>query len=266
MGSRSVWLCVAVWMVFVLCLGCEEQPAEKQAAPPEEKAEVKKAPQPAAPIKKAEKAKPARKTRVTVAKITPPPRPEPAKKEPAKKAVEPEKKVAVPKPKTPPAIGPCKAEEKVWIVDDFEKGNNYWQVETWANPATLSIADGELKVELSGGKQDKSAIARAASLDMSDRSKLMLDVRNNTKKDVKLAIAFMTGGSNTFFETEPATVKPGTNKSISFDLKSEKFKSAATGWKHSAKLSDANAVKRVVILVYGDNKGEVRLDNIRFEK
>ncbi|MEW6358970.1 MAG: hypothetical protein AB1696_21740, partial [Planctomycetota bacterium] len=167
---------------------------------------------------------------------------------------------------SPPAIGPYKVEDAAWIVDDFGTGASYWQVETWANPATLRVADGELKIELGEGKHDKSAIARAATLDLSDRSKLILDVRNDGQKDVKVAIAFTTGGANTFFETEQATAKPGLNKNIAFDLKSEKFKSQATEWKHSAKISDANAVKRVIILIYGESKGVLCLDNIRFEK
>lgn len=295
MWTRSLCLSAAAWFILAFGLGCEEQAVEKKPAPVAEKAEPKaaqpkpevkpetkpetrpevkpeaKAPEkPAAPAQAPEPPKPAPKTEVTVAKVTPPEAPKPpappAPPQAPPAPAEPEKKVAPPKPPVPPPIGPYKGGDSVWVVDDFELGNNTWQVEAWANPATLSIADGALKVVLGEGKQDKSAIGRAASLDLSDRGRFTLDVRNGAAKDVKVAVAFMTGGGSTYFETEPAAAKPGVNKGVTFDLKSEKFKSAASNWEHKAKLLDANAVKRVCILIYGENKAEVALDNIKIEK
>ena len=285
MGSRLVCLLCAALMVLVCCMGCEEEAVQKKPQPKTEKAEAKAAkpaaPKPApkkvepkkpTPAPKKAAAKPVKKTQVTVAKVTPPAPKKTAKPTPAPKPAtkpaptQPEKKVTPPKPKAPPAISGFKTIDKVWVIDDFEQGKNHWKPETWANPAKTSTNTKELKVTLQDGKHDKSALYRTASLDMSDRGKFVLDVRNNTTKEVKLAIAFMTGGTPTFHETEAAAVKPGLCKNVTFDLKSTKFKSAATQWEHKAALNDPNAVKRVIILIYGGNQGEICLDNVRLEK
>ena len=41
---------------------------------------------------------------------------------------------------------------------------------------------------------------------------------------------------------------------------------AESKWEHKVKLSDANAVKNLYILVYFEERGEVCLDNIRIGK
>lgn len=189
---------------------------------------------------------------------------EPEKPVESEKPVEPEKPVE--SKKAAPSAEFYKAGEAVWVIDDFESDKNRWRVEPWADPAKLSISNAELKIELGDGEYGKSIISHVCSLDLSDRGSLVLNVRNKTGKPVKIAVALMTGGSSVFFESEGVAARAGLTKNMTFDLRSDKFKSAASKWEYKVKLSDASAVKCLCILVYRESTGEVCLDNIRVVK
>jgi len=190
-------------------------------------------------------------------------------------AKKPEAKKAEPEAKKPAAEGARrrrrtprglirtgKKEEAEWMIDDFEKSGNLWRVENWANPAACKIDKGQLQVTPGAGKHDKTALARWARLDMSDRTAWVLDVQNGTAKPLKIALAFWCGRPAKYAESAPVTVKPGLQKDVVLDLKAATFKTEASKWRHTVKLAGADAAYRVCILFY-NAKGTVGLDNIR---
>jgi len=162
-----------------------------------------------------------------------------------------------------------KPDQETWLIEDFEKVNR-WEVENWGNPAKLSVVKGkkgnELKIELQGGDKDKTAVSAFFPLNLAGRRRLVLNVRNGTGEDIKLAFALALGREGKYLESETVTVKPGDHADLAFDLESDKFKSEATGWKHEAKLGDEKRMRRLTFLFYTKASGEVALDEIRLTK
>jgi len=162
-------------------------------------------------------------------------------------------------------VGAFKPEDTVWVLDNFEHANR-WTVEPWANPAELSIVEGELKIALKGGDHDKAAISTPTRLNLADRNTLCLDVTNNMQKPIRIAVALLCGQPPVYFESTQVEIKSGKNKDVSFDLRSAKFKSEATQWKYGAQLIGKERVSRIYILFYTKESGEIRIDNVRFAK
>jgi hypothetical protein len=230
--------------------------AEPAPARPETTPAVE--PPPAKPIPAEPTGQPAELIVKAEPKVDPPVKPEPPAKPqpPARPATRP-----APVQPRAPAFNP---DDAVWVLDDFERGDaSAWSVKPWANPAGLSVADGQLAVDLEPGRNDKSAVGYPLKADMSSRKKFVLDVNNETGKRVVVALAFMTGDASTYFETEGRSAAPGVNKDLTFDLESSRFKCAAASWQHNSRLANPDSVKGLCILIYGEGKGRVLLDNIR---
>ncbi len=175
----------------------------------------------------------------------------------------------IPSPSSPPGRSPAKPgefqpDQPIWIVDDFARPKvGSWRVEPWANPATLSVEEEALKIELGTGRQDKSAVGCRFRVDLSTRRRILVDVRNETGQRVGIALALFTGQASTYFESEPRLANPGLNQDMAFELASSRFKCAASSWQHEARVADLGATKSLCFLIYGSGKGTVFLDNIR---
>ena len=55
------------------------------------------------------------------------------------------------------------------------------------------------------------------------------------------------------------------NKSVSFDLRSKRFKCAASSWTHKAAIQNPETVESILLCVYPRVSGSVTFDNIRLE-
>jgi len=183
---------------------------------------------------------------------TPEPKPIPPKPAPA------------PKPKPRPAAGfDSKALE--WVPENFEEGHNWGSV-PWknANPCRLKLLKGSqtgrLEMELLGGKQDKSALVRSLNrLDISSRSRIMMDIENQCGENIEIAIALVT---NTYHESRTQWLLPGLKRGISFDLTAGDFKCQASNWNHSARITRPNSALYLHILIYYNQPGKLIIDNI----
>ena len=118
------------------------------------------------------------------------------------------------------------------------------------------------------GSSDKCAVQRAIPLPwpFESRDQMVLDVYNENKSGVNLAMAFFTNHGRGFYESTGKYIKKGANKDVTYDLRSTKFKCAATGWNYGSPLKNPEAVNSVVLMIYPRSSGIVTFDNIRFVK
>ncbi len=150
-----------------------------------------------------------------------------------------------------------------WLLDDFEEGHR-WRSQTWknANPCNLTTIEGtqtkRLRVTLSGGDQDKSAITRMLRLDLTSRAELLMDIENKCSASVTIAIAVQT---DQYYESFTKILKPGLSRGVRFDLKSGDYKSAPN-WTHRASITRPDLLKWITILVYRKESGKIVFDNI----
>ena len=169
----------------------------------------------------------------------------------------------LPTPPRPAATFPVSASQ--WVLDTFEDGSHRWSPAPWqrANPCSLSIESGRatkrLCVTMRGGNFHKSAIVRRLRLDFKSRSRLVMDIFNQCREPVRIAIALET---DTYYESRWKMLKTGSNNSFSFNLDTGDFKCAATHWAHATYLSHPESLKHLYILLYYDRPGEIFIDNI----
>jgi len=168
-------------------------------------------------------------------------------------------------PPRPPAAVAFDPKAAQWVLDDFEKDHNWGNV-PWknVNPCRLKLLKGSqtgrLEMELLGGKQDKSALVRSLNrLDISSRSRIMMDVENQCGENIQVAIALVT---NTYYESRTQWLRPGLNRGVSFDLTAGDFKCKASNWNHSARITRPNSALYLHILIYYNQPGKVIIDNI----
>jgi hypothetical protein len=150
-----------------------------------------------------------------------------------------------------------------WVLDDFEDNTRRWRSATWGNPCALTImndADGKrLKAVFSPGKRDKYAISRRLNLNFSSRSSIVMDVYNNSKSSLPMALAITT---NEFYESRVVVLRPGVTNRVVFKLRTSDFKAASTSWSHRAKVNWSRKVSSICFLIYHDGAGEIVIDNI----
>jgi len=95
---------------------------------------------------------------------------------------------------------------------------------------------------------------------------LLMDVHNEGKGAFNLAISIFTRGGYGFYESTGRYIKKGSNKDVMFDLRSERFKSAQTGWAYKTAIKDPSATTAIVLMIYPRAPGVVHIDNVRFVK
>jgi len=181
-------------------------------------------------------------------------------------AVKPPAPAPAPIPPPVPTAPDFKDRDIEWVLDDFERGAVAWSSVRWpnANPCQLSrtVEDGSgrLKIVLTGGPHDKSAIVRPLRANFSTRLRLRMDVTNNCGEPLRIAIAIQT---NTYYESRwfPQPLPIGVNKNVSFNLQTSDYKCATTNWSAASRIGRLDAVTDVFILFY-NTSGEVLLDNL----
>ena len=154
------------------------------------------------------------------------------------------------------------------MIDDFE-GPIRWRSEAWGDPAKIKRVEGEtgnaVQVRFTPGKHRKSVIARSVSLDLSGAHRFALDVSNSSPTIVRVSIAMFTGEDRQYFESRPVSVPASSRRLVSFSLKGEDFKCAATHWAHKAQPADADKIKVLAIIFSAKGEATVQIDNVRAE-
>jgi hypothetical protein len=155
-------------------------------------------------------------------------------------------------------------DKSVWMIDDFERGIGGWQVEQWSDPSqvTAGTLDGSnaLSIEYTGGRETKTALAHFMKpLDVSTRTKILMDVQNNGKRSVKLSLML---DADQAYETRMNMVSPGVHKDVAFDIKGPVFKCQSDGWQqYKFPLGKPEAVRRIMLMV--NTPAQIIIDNIR---
>jgi len=183
-----------------------------------------------------------------------------------------------PEPATPPE-NPVQPEPNVEPkpqpqpkqLEGYE-ANTRWGVEQWGNAATCEVVVQEgggdnriLSVAWTQKDKDKVAIRLNTDLDLTDKTKVTFDVCNMAQKPVSIGVAFNTLPGYQFFESIALNAPAGKWVPMEIDLTSQRFKCAATNWRHKAAIANKDNVKDIFILIYNrDAQGVVYLDNFRF--
>jgi len=137
-----------------------------------------------------------------------------------------------------------------------------WRVETWANPATLTLEPGSAVVIRQGaGTSDKWAFSMDRAVDLSSYTRLAFDIESD--QPVRLSTALWTGPGQTMFETPIETSRGGRWRQVSFALGGRRFKCQATNWQFGAELENPESVARVTLLVYDRSQTPLRIRNVR---
>ena len=157
------------------------------------------------------------------------------------------------------------------MLDDFEGEEILWKLASWGSPGKLSIVDREgsarLALAYTRTHVDKCVIQRkiGRECEFGKRRRLVLDAYNESAYGLQLTVGFFIGDGKGFYESIGKHVRKGTNRDISFDLMSQRFKCAKSGWANASPLEDRDQVTAMVIFVYPRGPGVVTFDNIRLE-
>jgi len=190
---------------------------------------------------------------------------------------EPVKVVDDPEPQEPPEPGPDapnvepQPEAQPKLVDGYES-NTRWTIEQWGNAATCEsvVQDGGgdnriLSIAWTQKDKDKVALRLNVDLDLTDKTKLTFDACNMAEKPLSIGIAFNTLPGYQFFESIAINAPTGKWVPVEINLADERFKCAATNWRHKAAIANKDNVKDIFIMIYNrDPSGVLYLDNIRF--
>jgi hypothetical protein len=157
--------------------------------------------------------------------------------------------------------------ELMWVPVDWE---NVGQVELSLNDEEATEHTHSLKVDMmeeSIGWKNKVTFSREDSLNL-EGAKVVMDVYAPYDPGINIAIGFDTGDEWTFYESEITPLKKGWNKDITFDLVDLNFKCRESEWKYNRKLTDADNIKKMHIMIYRPSRMEVQtvyIDNIRIK-
>ena len=148
-------------------------------------------------------------------------------------------------------------------IDDFE-GENAWVRERWANDVRLVVVmrddNRRLRMSLQPGDKKYWACGRKLNLDLTSFDALQIDVFNEMNSEIKLAIAFIT---DDYYESQAIPIPPDISSGITFRIRTSDFKSPSTDWKHTTSVKRLDKVESLVLVVYAEGEGTVRVDNIR---
>jgi len=131
-----------------------------------------------------------------------------------------------------------------------------WRPEKWASPAAVSRkklegAPAHISVDCREGDKGKWVVTLSQDMDLSKFNSLNLFIRSD--KPVKLAVGVWTaepGEKHLLFESRTVMLKPGGWQELKLFLHNG-FKSAATDWKHSARIGNPAKTRAISLLIYG---------------
>lgn len=159
------------------------------------------------------------------------------------------------------------------VYDDFEKENE-WAVESAADHAELSLADGNasegaraLCVKFKACGKGQFEIRREVDLNLSGARHLSVDILNEADPmQVKLAVRTYPGMK--LFESPAQPLEKGWNKNLQFGLTSKDISSKGDSV-YSSDWSYYNDMVTRLSFVFGEEdnqEGTVYVDNMRFDR
>jgi hypothetical protein len=154
--------------------------------------------------------------------------------------------------------------------DGLERDRD-WRPLTWDNPCSASVwkraegaADVVLVVGLEGGESDKAGVSRSVSLSFAETGTLRMDVYNPTSRRIPVAFAVFSSVDRVYSESKAGNAGPGWNR-LEFDLGASTFKTAASEWRHTAKLWGPEDIVELVILFYDDGADMLAVDRLEVD-
>jgi hypothetical protein len=159
------------------------------------------------------------------------------------------------------------------MLDDFERPGR-WEVKEWGDQAELTYAgrkvtQGKKALQVSfteeGRKPDNKGIfIRRPMKGLPDQLKqVQFDLFVPPQaKNVQVAIGIE---SDAFYESPKQSLKPGWNKDLTFDLRQANWKTAASNWQFTQKLTPKAYIGSLFMIFYlGDTpRGSFYMDDLR---
>ena len=172
-------------------------------------------------------------------------------------------------------VGPDGVEVAPDVVEapqsrDSLEANGQWKAEQWGNNATCEVVvqgDDNKLLSVTWTQRDKEKVAVRLSLDidLTDKTKLTMDVYNDSATPAGVGMAFNTLPGYQFFESLAFNSALKKWTSLEIDLTRKKFKCAASNWRYTADIANKDNVKDIFLLIYNRApKGTLFVDNIRF--
>ncbi|MBU1076723.1 MAG: DUF5060 domain-containing protein [Spirochaetes bacterium] len=102
-------------------------------------------------------------------------------------------------------------------------------------------------------------------LNWNDSSKLIVKVKNPSKRYLSMALAFQVGNGWVWYESPQYLLRPKKSTEFILNLNAPYFKSEATDWKYNTHLYNKDMIKVANLLVYG-MKGRKSTGKVTIEK
>lgn len=154
--------------------------------------------------------------------------------------------------------------------DGLERDRD-WEPVTWDNPCSVSVwkraegsADVVLVVGLEGGESDKAGVTRGVSLSLAETGTLRMDVYNPTSRTIPVAFAAFSSVDRVYSESKARKAGPGWSH-LEFDLAASTYKTAASEWRHTAKLWGPEDVVELIILFYDNGSAMLAVDRLEVD-
>lgn len=153
------------------------------------------------------------------------------------------------------------------LWEGFENANNWttsdWQNNSLSNPVISNdfVTEGKFSLEIDLNQKDKNQTGMIQVFDTGDMSgveKIKFDIYNSSLINMKVCLMLKTGQNWVYHESIKKDLKPGWNKDIEFNFKTD---FGATGIREPEKM------RRFGIMFFPENTGvgKIFLDNIRLQ-
>ncbi|MDP7742773.1 MAG: hypothetical protein QGF67_15130 [Lentisphaeria bacterium] len=141
-----------------------------------------------------------------------------------------------------------------WAIDKSGSVGN-----VWVDNNRLILA---YTVNLPAPK-NKCIISRQMRETLSDHEAIIIDVEQESAAPARIAMAIVARDNKEYYESTTVTLKPGMNKSLTFDLTNDNFKCEASDWLHTASVREVDRILKVMFLVYVRGEGRTILSDLR---
>ncbi len=141
-----------------------------------------------------------------------------------------------------------------WAIDKSGSVGN-----VWVDNNRLILA---YSVNLPAPK-NKCIISRQMRETLSDHEAIIIDVEQESAAPARIAMAIVARDNKEYYESTTVTLKPGMNKSLTFDLTNDNFKCEASDWLHTASVREVDRILKVMFLVYVRGEGRTILSDLR---
>ena len=175
-----------------------------------------------------------------------------------------------------PAETPTQPAAALPMLDDFETPSTSWipgLPPGFNESSALSVAlsdqhstSGVQSLELAFDKNDqpKAIFAYERPLDLSASHFLEFDLFNPGAAS-GVTVSISTGEAWEWFESAVIPLEEGL-QTVSFDLTSQNYKSAASNWELTAPLNNLDHTQRIAVLIFPLEPGSVFIDTLRLSE